>query len=457
MIIKKNTNKAFYLFIFSHLFLWTLIPSYSNVNLPLDTIEALAWGSNLEWGFSKHPPFSAFAVEIFYKIFGNNDWAYYLLSQIFVVTAFYFVWKFSNQVLEDKIYSLLSVLILSAIYFYNFTTPEFNVNISQLPFWALSVYFFWKGLNLNKKIDWILFGIFSAVGFLSKYLFIYILLALFIFFILNLKNYKKSIINYCLSILISLIILIPHFIWLLDNNFTTIFYGLDRTGVSEFDFIKHLKNPIIFLLKQFIILIPFFIMALITIKKFNFKVKRSDKKIFFLLSINLIPIFLMFITSILTGAKIRTMWMTPFYLFLGTLFFLILKKNIERKKIKKFFLIFLAIFILSPALYLGVSLADKTKRTDYPGKEIARLVQNKWDDNFVNEIKIVVGDEWYAGNLSYHLYSRPIWLYTLENSTLNITDEKGVIYTGNPTILKKICPGVFGTIKPVGYCMIGKR
>ena len=198
-------------------------------------------------------------------------------------------------------------------------------------------------------------------------------------------------------------------------------------------------------------------MALITIKKFNFKIKKSDKKVFFLLSINLIPIFLMLITSILTGAKIRTMWMTPFYLFLGTLFFLILKKNIERKKIKKFFSIFLAIFILSPALYLGVSLADKTKRTDYPGKEIARLVQNKWDDNFVNEIKIVVGDEWFAGNLSYHLFSRPIWLNTLENNKLNITDEKGVIYTGNPTILKKICPGVFGTIKPVGYCMIGKR
>ena len=27
----------------------------------------------------------------------------------------------------------------------------------------------------------------------------------------------------------------------------------------------------------------------------------------------------------------------------------------------------------------------------------------------------------------------------------------------NPKILKKICPGVFGSIRPVGYCMIGKR
>ena len=58
--------------------------------------------------------------------------------------------------------------------------------------------------------------------------------------------------------------------------------------------------------------------------------------------------------------------------------------------------------MLSPSIYLIVSIASETKRTDYPGKEIARLVQNKWDDNFRNEIKVVIGDEWFAGNLSYH-------------------------------------------------------
>ena len=83
-------------------------------------------------------------------------------------------------------------------------------------------------------------------------------------------------------------------------------------------------------------------------------------------------------------------------------------------------------FILSPSAYLLVSLVDETKRTDYPGKEISRLVQNKYE-NFVNEIKIVVGDEWYAGNLSYHLYSRPIWINDLKTKP-NITDDRGVIY-----------------------------
>ena len=121
MIVKKNILKIYYLFLLSHLTLWTLVPTFSNINLPLDTIEALAWGSNLDWGFDKHPPFSAFAVELFFFIFGSNDWAYYLLSQLFVIVAFIYVWKFSNEILGNKALALVSLLALEGIFFYNFT------------------------------------------------------------------------------------------------------------------------------------------------------------------------------------------------------------------------------------------------------------------------------------------------------------------------------------------------
>ena len=457
MIAKKNISKAFFLFLFFHLIIWTIVPSISNTNLPLDTIEALAWGSNLEWGFNKHPPFSGFAVEVFYKIFGANDWAYYLLSQLFVIVAFIYVWKLSNEIFEDRIYSLLSILSISGIYFYNFTTPEFNVNVSQIPFWALTIYFFWKGINTKNVTNWILFGIFSALGFLSKYLFSYILFSILIYFILNIKKYKKYVANYILSIAISFVILTPHLIWLFKNNFVTIFYGLNRSSLIDSTWINHLENPLIFIIKQIIILIPFLIMILILLKKINFKFNFKNRKTLFLISINLIPIALIFITSILSGAKIRTMWMTPFYLFFGTLFIEIFRKNIDLKKIKKFYMVFLFLFILSPVAYLVISIFDEQKRTDFQGKEIARLVQNKWNDNFTNDIKIVVGDEWSAGNLSYHLESRPIWFNDLKNKASKINDNQGVIYVGNPKILKKICPGVFGKISPVGYCMIGKK
>ena len=161
---KINVNKILTIFLFSHFAIWVLIPSISNDNLPLDTIEALAWGSNLDWGFNKHPPLSAFAVEIFYQIFRSQDWAYYFLSQIFVVTSFFVVWKFSEDFLKKKIHSLISVLLLEGIYFYNYTTPEFNVYVCELPFWALTVLFCWKGFKDNKTSDWLLFGLFAALA-----------------------------------------------------------------------------------------------------------------------------------------------------------------------------------------------------------------------------------------------------------------------------------------------------
>ena len=452
----KNTHKIFFLFLFVHMLIWTLIPSLSNNNLPLDTIEALAWGSNLDWGFDKHPPVSAFAAEIFYQIFGNQDWAYYFLSQLFVITAFFIVYKFSEDFFKNKNYAFISVLLLEGIYFYNFTTPEFNVNISQLPFWALSVLYAWKGFKDNKTSDWLLFGLFAGLGILSKYLFIYLLVAMDIFFIYMIIK-KQANFKSLISLLSFFLVLLPHLVWLIENDYITITYGLHRTGTGDQNILDHFLHPIIFLGKQIGILIPLFVMFLFTISKFKTKFNFKDKKLLFLLAINIVPIILMFLTSLIMGIKIRTMWMTPFYLFFGVFLVYLFQKRIDLKKINKFLTVFLLLFILSPAIYSYVSISKTDKRTDYPGKEIARLVENRWYENFSNEIGIVVGDEWFGGNLSYHLSSRPKWLNKLDKNLENLGKEGGVIYTGNPKVLKEVCPGIFGTIKPIGICMIGSK
>ena len=185
--------------------------------------------------------------------------------------------------------------------------------------------------------------------------------------------------------------------------------------------------------------------------------KNFDKKKLFLFCITILPIIFILLVSLISGARIRTMWMSSFYLFFGILFFYFLKELINLKKINRLLFLVTLIFVLSPVTYLYISLSNDFKRTDYPGKEISNLVQNKWDKNFVNKIEIVIGDEWSAGNLSYHLKSRPIWFNELKDAVHKIDSNQGVIYTGNPKILEKVCPGVYGTIKPVGYCMIGQK
>ena len=412
-INNKNIENVFYIFVIAHLIFWTLIPSITNHNLPLDTIEALAWGSNLDWGFNKHPPMSAFFPEVFYQIFGSQDWVYYLLSQIFVIISFYFVFKFSKEIFKNNLLGLISLLLIETIYFYNFTTPEFNVNVCQLPFWSITVYYSWKIYSSKeiKFLDCFLVGLFGAFGFLSKYLFIYLLVSIDLLFIylIFFKKEKKFDFKYLITAEVFLVVLIPHLIWLNNNEFITISYGLARTELEQSALIDHIKFPIIFLFKQLGILIPFFILSWLLVKKIKVNFKFRDKKLLFLLAINILPIFLMFLTSLIIGSKIRIMWMTPFYLFLGTLIVYLFQAQINLKKLKPFMIGFTFFFFLSPILYAYISISKDNKRTDYPGKEIAIKTQYAWDQQFNSTINIVLGDEWRAGNLSYHLKSRPVW------------------------------------------------
>ena len=285
------------------------------------------------------------------------------------------------------------------------------------------------------------------------------------YFLIYLLVNKK--INYkCLISLITFfLVLLPHLIWLVDNNYITITYALHRIGTEDPNFIKdHFLNPLIFLGKQIGILIPFFVMFLFIVSKLKTKFNFKDKKLLFLLTINIVPIILIFLTSLFMGAKIRTMWMTPFYLFSGVLLVYIFQNKIVLRKFKYFFSVFLILFIFSPTAYLYISVTQTDKRTNYPGKEIAKKVQEKWDKNFTNKITLVSGDEWHGGNLSYHLNSRPRWDNILDDkkTTAPKDTEGGFVIIGDKDILSKICSGIFFTVldnKKVdhGICMLGKK
>jgi len=464
MFIKQGQiSRFFVIFLCAHTTVWTIVPILANSNLPLDTIETLAWATDIQWGYNKHPPLSAWFPGLLFKIFSNQDWAYYLLSQLFVVLSFTIVWKFSEDFFQNKIHRLVSVLLLEGIYFYNFITPEFNVYVCELPFWALTVLYCWKGIKQNDHISWLLFGFFAGLGVLSHYLFLYLLISLELFFIYMI--FKKEFNSKCLISLITfLIVLLPHLIWLKENNFITITYGLHRTGLEGLNFFNHLYYPLTFLAKQIGILVPFFVMLLFIISKFQYKINFKDKKLIFLIIINIVPILLIFLTSFFLGVKTRTMWMTPFYLFFGVFFIYIFENKITFNKIKYFLSAFIIIFIFSPAIYYLMSTIKKDKRTDYPGKEIAKLIQTKWDSNFSNKIEIVFGNEWDAGNLSYNLKSRPKW--TKETP---LTKDVGIIVIGDydeNIYVNKICTTsntsshvVLFQLKSFNHnvCMIGKK
>ena len=95
---------------------------------------------------------------------------------------------------------------------------------------------------------------------------------------------------------------------------------------------------------------------------------------------------------------------------------------------------FLILFLFSPFLYGYISLTEIEKRTDYKGKIIAEKIQKEWNKDHNENINVVLGNEWKAGNLSYHLKSRPSWEGFVTKDKLNSLSKF--------TCIDNVCVGV---------------
>ena len=94
-------------------------------------------------------------------------------------------------------------------------------------------------------------------------------------------------------------------------------------------------------------------------------------------------------------------------------FFYHFKDLVDLKKLKTLYTFFyLFLFYLQQPIYI---FQPTTNLKDKLSARNSKTSSSRWDDNFSNEIKIVVGDEWFAGNLSYHLRSRPKWKIDLKS------------------------------------------
>jgi hypothetical protein len=98
--------------------------------------------------------------------------------------------------------------------------------------------------------------------------------------------------------------------------------------------------------------------------------------------------------------------MIPFYSLSGIFFIFLFQKNINLNKLKMFNILLILYLILSPSLYSLRSIYFDN-RTGYEGKQIATKIEKEWKLLSKNNITNVGFSEWYAGNLSYHLNSRP--------------------------------------------------
>lgn len=158
------------LFLLAYGIVWVVLPVAFNAGLPNDTIEIIAWGREWLVGLYRHPPMKTWLMELFFQASGGWGGSAYVLS----AAAFAVAQLALHAAIRDvrpRTFAFAAVAMGGLVYHLGGQLPQWNANIAQLPFAGLFVLGLWRALDRGGLSWWLLAGAAAAGGFLSKYTF----------------------------------------------------------------------------------------------------------------------------------------------------------------------------------------------------------------------------------------------------------------------------------------------
>ena len=412
----RHPAKSLAFFTIVSSFLWTVQTALCQKILPLDVIEAVVWGEELQWGQMKSPPLSGWLAALFSRLSGHSDWSLYLLSQLTIVCAVFFVYKLAREFF-DECGAATAAMLLYFLYYYMPPAMKFCSHSTQTALLPAVGYFFWKGVKDDRLRDWLLLALFAALATLGKYAAIQVLAGCFVFMILHPPARKRfaSPGPYLAGILY-LLLLLPHILWLCDHDFLPVKHLGERLAGAE-------KGIGIALLSVLTVLMPYALLAaVLTVMNLPEKrpwhlFRRSDAApqndtgrrtaLFFSLSLTLVP-ELFYLVPALSGESIILMWFSYLAGFTGITAVALLPEGVTHKVFRRLYAVLWLYFAI---LFVGVTLDVLNKpryRIHSEPEVIVGMAERFYKERSGGRpIPVVYGDRWLAGVIQNYSPHRP--------------------------------------------------
>jgi hypothetical protein len=218
-----------------------------------------------------------------------------------------------------------------------------------------------------------------------------------------------------LLLAISSLIFLPHLLWLIDNDFPTIRYFMDRSHVER-TWRDHVWQPLEFTLTQ-VAAIGLMFVLLLPLLTSGWKLRGRDRGLDgdhrdFVLAFGLGPFALVLAADILAGVHLRSMWGTALWSFLGVVLVCCLETRQQAGDVRKVLrLSMLTMTIAIGALVfrdvaLTAALHWRPGRVHFPGADLADQVEDACEKHLGGSPEIVGGPWWQAANVAFHLDER---------------------------------------------------
>ncbi|MBC6444413.1 MAG: glycosyltransferase family 39 protein [Alphaproteobacteria bacterium GM202ARS2] len=422
-----------------HITVWTLVPFFTNANVPLDIILNNPPSDTLAWGYAHHPPLLAWLFTLWRALTPHSDLFVYLLSQLCVVTSMVAIWQLAKQI-TTPLNACLAVLFVQGSLYHTYLSPEFNHNVILLPLWSLAILAFYHALHSNSWRAWAAWSVAILATMLAKYTSALLILAMLA--VLSFPPYRHHLRNPRLyaAASIAFLLFLPHIFWLVDNHFSTVHYALARGSTPTLVWYEAVLSPLRFVLAQFLHVTPMllFWLALGCPRPQALTHALTKEQRYFLLPLIIMPFVLATFASWLLSLQLRTQWGTPFLLLLPVLIVLAIRLP-DRIPSRSFLAVWLALLVTTAAAYPLAAyakpyLTHTIKRSQFPGKQLSDHIHQLWHEQSATPLPIIIGDRWVAGLVRYYTRKNPPHLFVppLSPHQRSLATEGAIILTLAP-------------------------
>ncbi len=397
--------------------IWSFLPVLFLGNAYIDVLENIVWAQHFQFGYDKNPYFGAWLTRVCYFLTGGGTWFSYLLSQISVAMALICVWLLSTHILPRVSLAFISVVFLMLIPFYSSSATEFNDDVMEISLWALTVYFFYRAVMQQRRLDWVLVGLFAGLSFMTKYYGVVLFGSMAFFLLFDAKarkSFSRSGIYYCAAVF--LLLSIPNMIWLMQNDMVSISYALHRAKVDEdSSWVNHIVNPAKLLSRAGEILAAaagVFLVIFFKREKQRFSLPVPTRNFLWIMGLG--PLVLTLVFAAFSGGSIRFTWMTPCFSLLGLFLVALWQPVITPLRIKLLvsavgvFAIICIVGFTYKAAYESPFDRRQCRYEAFPGYAISQELTGLWRSRYNGvPIKYVVGDRREACNISVYAPDQP--------------------------------------------------
>jgi len=409
-------KRNFIIFLVIHLLVWTCIGLIRTV-LPTDSLEGIYWGSLHDFGTPKHPPLAGWITYFTYIIF-KSDFSIYLLSQLFIIAGWIYIYKLARKFLDEN-KSMLSVILLEGCWCYTYITGYYGFNPDVILLFTLPAisYYFYNCMTKNDLYNWLLLGVLVGFSFLNKYQTALIIIPMAIWaFMFKRSVYKNKL--FYLAVAIAFCIFLPHIVWLFKYDFFPFMYF--EGELTSYVWYNHITAPLLFLVMQFALtagtLGLFFILKKYAKSNFNIQTNiKSDDSWFFIL-LGFCPLLIHFLLGLYDGGTMRPRWGYEFWYMLGIMLFYFFPIEINKKEFNFGIKLGYAAMILT-FISMGTLLSvEKNYRSRYPVAHIYSDMQNIWQQNNKTPLKYLGG---------YIEWTLPLTVYNEKDNLVCLLDTFG--------------------------------